>query len=45
MSVDFGPIKEMTKAMWSLGDYSLLAKQLEEAARQLVDACGISSRG
>jgi len=43
MSVDFGPIKEMTKAMWSLGDYSLLAKQLEEAARQLVDACVISS--
>src|SRR6266508_554426 len=42
MSDDFGAMKETTKAMWSLGDYSLLAKQLEEASRRLVEACGIS---
>ena len=36
-------MKETTKAMWSLGDYSLLANQLEEASRRLVEACGISS--
>jgi ubiquinone/menaquinone biosynthesis C-methylase UbiE len=33
----------MTKAIWSLGDYSPLAKLLEGAAREVVDACGISS--
>jgi SAM-dependent methyltransferase len=43
VSEDFGAMKETTKAMWSLGDYSLLAKQLEEASRRLVEACGISS--
>lgn len=43
MTDDFGPMKETTKAMWSLGDYSLLAKQLEEASRRLVEACAISS--
>ena len=43
MSVDFGPMKEMTKAIWSLGDYSPMAKLLEGAAREVVDACGITS--
>jgi 2-polyprenyl-3-methyl-5-hydroxy-6-metoxy-1,4-benzoquinol methylase len=43
MDMDYGPMKEMTKAIWSLGDYGPLSKVLEPAARELVDACGISS--
>jgi len=43
MSIDFGPMKEMTKAIWSLGDYSPIAKLLEGAAREVVDACGVSA--
>jgi ubiquinone/menaquinone biosynthesis C-methylase UbiE len=44
MSVDFDQIKEGAKAMWSLGDYRVLAKYLEPAARDLVEACGISPK-
>jgi ubiquinone/menaquinone biosynthesis C-methylase UbiE len=44
MGVDFDQVKEGAKAMWSLGDYSVLATSLEPAARDLVEACGISSR-
>jgi ubiquinone/menaquinone biosynthesis C-methylase UbiE len=43
MGVGFEQIKEAAKAMWSLGDYSLMATFLDPAARDLVDACGISS--
>lgn len=43
MSVDYGPMKQMTKAIWSLGDYTPLAKLLEGTAQEVVDACGISS--
>jgi SAM-dependent methyltransferase len=43
MVVDYAAMKQMTKAIWSLGDYSPLATLLEPAARDLVDACGISS--
>ena len=44
MGVDFDQIKEGTKAMWSLGDYRVLATYLEPAARDLVEACGISPK-
>ena len=44
MGVDFDEIKEGAKAMWSLGDYRVLARSLEPAAVDLVEACGISSR-
>jgi ubiquinone/menaquinone biosynthesis C-methylase UbiE len=44
MGVDFDQIKEGAKAIWSLGDYRVLAKSLEPAALDLVEACGISSR-
>lgn len=43
--VSYEPIKQMTKAMWSLGDYRPVARLLEEAAEQLVDACGIGPVG
>lgn len=43
MDVDYGPMKEMTKAMWSLGDYSPLAGLLEGAAQDVVDECDISA--
>jgi len=41
--VGYDAIKQMTKAMWSLGDYRPLARLLERAADQLVDACGIGA--
>lgn len=43
MGVDYDQVKASTREMWSLGDYTPLAQQLEPAARELVDACGISS--
>jgi ubiquinone/menaquinone biosynthesis C-methylase UbiE len=43
MDVDYRPMKEITKAIWSLGDYSPLSKLLEGAAREVVGACEISS--
>jgi len=43
VGIDFEQIKAGAKAMWSLGDYSLLAAGLEPAARDLVDACGVAS--
>lgn len=42
MSVDYGAMKQMTKAMWSLGDYSPLARLLEPVAVDVVEACGIA---
>jgi ubiquinone/menaquinone biosynthesis C-methylase UbiE len=42
MSIDYGPVKDMTKAIWSLGDYSPLAKLLDGAAREVVEACAVS---
>jgi SAM-dependent methyltransferase len=41
--ISYEPIKQVTKAMWRLGDYWPLAMLLEEAAEQLVDACGIGT--
>jgi SAM-dependent methyltransferase len=43
MGVDYDQVKASTREMWSLGDYTPLAQTLEPAARELVDACGISS--
>src|SRR6266702_2263028 len=43
MDVDYGPIKEMTKAICSLGDYGPIASLLEGAARAVVNASRISS--
>ncbi len=42
MDIDFDAIKQMTKAMWSLGDYGPMAKIMEPAARDVIGACGIS---
>jgi SAM-dependent methyltransferase len=41
--ISFEPVKQMTRMMWSLGDYRPLSKLLEEPAEQLVDACGIGA--
>jgi hypothetical protein len=43
MCMDYGKMKQTTKAIWSLGDYRPLAMLLEPAARELVDACGIAA--
>jgi SAM-dependent methyltransferase len=43
MGVDYDQVKASTREMWSLGDYTPLAQSLEPAARELVDACGVSS--
>jgi SAM-dependent methyltransferase len=43
MDVDYEPMKEMTKAMWSLGDYGPLARLLEGAARAVVESIGVAS--
>jgi SAM-dependent methyltransferase len=43
MGVDYGRMKQTTKAIWSLGDYHPLAMLLEPAAHELVDACGIAA--
>ena len=43
MGVDYGKVKETTKAIWSLGDYRPLAMLLEPAAHEMVDACGVAT--
>jgi ubiquinone/menaquinone biosynthesis C-methylase UbiE len=41
--MDIEAIKERHRAIWALGDYSLLSEQLEPAARELCDACAVSA--
>jgi SAM-dependent methyltransferase len=43
VGVDYGKVKQRTKAIWSVGDYRPLAMLLEPAAHDLVDACGIAA--
>lgn len=42
VSVDYGELRERSRAIWSLGNYPELARVLEPAARAVVDACAIS---
>lgn len=41
--MDIDAIKERHRAIWALGDYSLLSVQLQPAARELCDACAVSA--
>ena len=43
MSFDYEQAKQTTKFIWGLGDYRPLARLMEEASHELVDACGISN--
>jgi SAM-dependent methyltransferase len=40
---DYAALKEGTKALWSLGDYSQIEKFTFTASRALVDACAVSA--
>jgi SAM-dependent methyltransferase len=40
---DYAGMKEGTKALWSLGDYSEIEKFTVHAARELLDACAVSA--
>jgi ubiquinone/menaquinone biosynthesis C-methylase UbiE len=42
MEVDFAELKDRTRAAWSLGNYSEVARLIEPAARELVEECGIA---
>jgi len=39
--IDVAPLKEIQKFMWSLGDYSKIARISEAAAEALAQACGL----
>jgi SAM-dependent methyltransferase len=41
--VDFAEFKERQARVWGLGDYSVLSRVLEPAARALADACAVSA--
>ena len=41
--VDIAALKEGTRALWSAGNYPEIARLIEPAARELVDACAISA--
>ena len=43
MGVNHGQLKQTTKAVWSLGDYRPIARLLEPAAHELVQACRIGA--
>jgi SAM-dependent methyltransferase len=43
VTLDYDEIKERTRRLWSLGDYPEIARLLEPAARELVDACAVSA--
>jgi SAM-dependent methyltransferase len=43
MGVNYGQLKQTTKAVWSLGDYRPIARLLEPAAHELVQACRIGA--
>jgi hypothetical protein len=43
MGVDYGQLKQTTRAVWSLGDYRPIARLLEPAAHELVQACHIGA--
>ena len=40
---DYAAMKEGTKALWSLGDYSEIEKFTAHASRALLDACAVSA--
>jgi len=40
---DYAALKEGTKALWSLGDYSQIEKFTHAASEALVDACAVSA--
>lgn len=40
---DYAALKEGTKTVWSLGDYSQLEKFTHTASRALIDACAVSA--
>jgi SAM-dependent methyltransferase len=40
---DIAALKQRSRHVWGLGDYSRLAQLLEPAARSLVDACAVSA--
>jgi len=43
MGVDYSALRERARASWSAGNYPEIAKLLEPAAAELVDACAISA--
>jgi ubiquinone/menaquinone biosynthesis C-methylase UbiE len=42
VAVDFDELKQRTRKAWSLGNYPELARLIEPAAREVVDACAVS---
>jgi 2-polyprenyl-3-methyl-5-hydroxy-6-metoxy-1,4-benzoquinol methylase len=40
---DYAALKEGTKALWSLGDYSPIERLTLPASRALIDACAVSA--
>src|SRR5688500_6856125 len=40
---DYGAMKEATKGLWSLGDYSQIEKFTLAASQELLDACAVSA--
>lgn len=43
MTLDYDAIRERTRELWSMGDYSRIAPLTMPAAQELVDACAISA--
>jgi ubiquinone/menaquinone biosynthesis C-methylase UbiE len=43
MAMDAEAIKQRQRQTWGLGDYSVLSRQLAQAARELCDACAVSA--
>lgn len=43
MKPDFDELKQRSRTTWGLGDYTELARLIEPAARELVDACAVSA--
>lgn len=43
MADDFSQLKDAARHGWGLGDYVKIAQRIEDAARELVDACAISA--
>ena len=41
MSTDVAGFKDAQRALWSAGDYAVMARRLEDAAADLVAACGL----
>ncbi len=43
MTPDLDELKQRSRTAWGLGDYTELARLIEPAARELVDACAVSA--